>query len=256
MPLAICTFYCAPLMSSPHHKSEMETQILFGETVEIIDSKGIWILVRASWDSYEGWVLKSQFQDLNYKYEPKYFVSEIGGMLDIKNANIQMPLPFGALLCEQTFMIGEKEYSFDGQIKPLKEKFSEEIVTLRAKQFINTPYMWGGRTHAGIDCSGYSTLVYKCFGIALKHDASWQMTQGQTVDFLQNALAGDLAFFDNEYGEITHVGILLNSNTIIHATETTGGVTIDTIDQSGITSNITKRHTHNLRIIKRLVQAT
>lgn len=114
--------------------------------------------------------------------------------------------------------------------------------------FLNTPYLWGGRCVFGIDCSGFTQMVYKFFGIALLRDARQQATQGVTVDFLQQAVCGDLAFFDNAAGEIIHVGILLNSNEIIHAS---GKVQVDAIDNGGIISRATGQRTQKLRIIKR-----
>ena len=117
-------------------------------------------------------------------------------------------------------------------------------------QYLNTPYLWGGKSTLGIDCSGFTQQVYKLLGIKLMRDASEQAEQGVIIDFLQEVKSGDLAFFDNEDGRITHVGILLDSETIIHAS---GRVRIDKIDTAGIMSSDTGDRTHHLRIIKRLI---
>jgi gamma-D-glutamyl-L-lysine dipeptidyl-peptidase len=255
MQIGTCVFYCAPLMSEPNHKSEMETQILFGESVEILETKSLWIKVRALWDGYEGWMLKQQAIPISNFIAADYInISEnaLVTCLAISNS-----VPWGAslpLLESNTFGIGDGKYMFKGIAQSMvQNQFVGENLIQYAKSFLQVPYMWGGRTHAGIDCSGLSAIVYKAFGLALRHDASWQVQQGQNVDFLQNGLAGDLAFFDNAEGAITHVGILIDANTIIHATETAGGVTIDDIDTQGIISRISGQHTHRLRIIKRLL---
>ena len=120
-----------------------------------------------------------------------------------------------------------------------------------AKFFLNAPYLWGGRTPWGIDCSGLTQQVYKHFGIAILRDASQQATQGKTVNFLAEAKPGDLAFFDNAEGRIIHVGILLSPEEIIHAS---GRVKIDRIDNEGIYSEELGKRTHQLRIIKRFYQ--
>jgi len=116
--------------------------------------------------------------------------------------------------------------------------------------FLNAPYLWGGRNLLGIDCSGFTQIVYKINGIPLDRDASQQALQGQTLSFIEESEAGDLAFFDDTEGNITHVGLLLEDHHIIHAS---GCVRIDRIDQSGIFNSETQSHTHKLRFIKKMI---
>jgi cell wall-associated NlpC family hydrolase len=117
-----------------------------------------------------------------------------------------------------------------------------------AKQYLNSPYLWGGKTPWGIDCSGFTQMVFKQKNVSIKRDAFQQAEEGEAVAFLAESKMGDLAFFDNEDGKITHVGILLNNETIIHAS---GKVRIDQIDNYGIMDADSKKYSHKLRFIKR-----
>ena len=123
-------------------------------------------------------------------------------------------------------------------------------MTSTAYLFLNAPYLWGGKTPLGIDCSGFTQLVYKINGVKLKRDASDQALQGQTLSFIEESEPGDLAFFDDSEGNITHVGLLLENHRIIHAS---GMVRIDKIDQSGIFNIETQSHSHKLRFIKKMI---
>ena len=107
--------------------------------------------------------------------------------------------------------------------------------------------MWGGRSVFGIDCSGFVQQVYAYFNIQLPRDAYQQAGMGKDIGFLAETICGDLAYFDNKEGKITHVGIMLDAQTIIHAS---GRVRIDYIDQAGILNKETGERTHQLRIVK------
>ena len=101
----------------------------------------------------------------------------------------------------------------------------------------------------GMDCSGFSQVVHRIVGNDLPRDASQQVELGDTISFVEEAQAGDLAFFDNEEGNITHVGICLGGGDIIHAS---GSVRIDKLDHIGIFNADKGTYSHKLRVIKRI----
>ena len=116
--------------------------------------------------------------------------------------------------------------------------------------YLNSPYLWGGKTPFGIDCSGMVQMVYRLNGYQIQRDASQQAMEGEALSFIEESEPGDLAFFDNEEGRIIHVGIIMEDNHIIHAH---GKVRIDRLDHLGIYNVDTKRHTHKLRVIKKII---
>ena len=144
--------------------------------------------------------------------------------------------------------MGSEDYYYDGNV--YSEKLDKYELIQKAYQFLNTPYLWGGKTPFVIDCSGFTQLVYKICGHSLLRDAKDQATQGEVLSFIEESEPGDLAFFDNEEGNIVHVGIIMNDYNIIHAH---GKVRIDTLDHSGIYNVDTKTHTHKLRVIKKII---
>ena len=256
----ICLLAIVPLRANPLHASEMISQLLFGETFEIIEKQESWIKIKTMFDDYEAWVDQKQITylddaSLKKRNLEKQFLTKNAATLILKGKQKEeMYLPSGALLPflqGDEFLINNETY----QVKP-KDIFLPDVLDFHsqiakiAKSFLNVPYLWGGKTHFGIDCSGFSQTVFKLLGVKLKRDAYQQAEQGQTVDFLVAAQAGDLAFFDNEEGRITHVGIMLSNSEIIHAS---GKVKIDRIDDQGIFANDQNKYTHKLRIVKRVV---
>jgi gamma-D-glutamyl-L-lysine dipeptidyl-peptidase len=256
MNFGICKVAVSPLLNDCNHYAEQETQILFGEVVAYLnESKGAWVKVKALWDGYEGWILKGQMSWVTE--EPKCDFINSWQPIMIEKDSQHICLPAGASLPN----LHQQNLSFNNITYRIPNKalewnslaFNADKIYTIASSYLGAPYVWGGRTHQGIDCSGLSAILYKYFNIPLKAKASWQSEQGTIVDFLQQAQCGDLAFFDDSDGEIMHVGIMLNDHEILHASEYTGYVTIDDIDNEGIVSRISGNRTHHLRVIKRLV---
>lgn len=247
-----------PIRVRPAHQAEQVSQLLFGERVLIFSrTKEGWLQIRCEWDGYEGWIKEGHVHLIEAGQYRRKLYAVSGGANDrlwLENQEPNALLSPGSSL----FLIKGKRFLWDhrlffkGKKLPLKNMVFEEGRLLSfCKAFLGAPYQWGGRSLMGIDCSGFAQVIYKLFNYRLPRDAYQQAQVGTSVDFLQEAQAGDLAFFDNEEGVIVHVGILLNNHTIVHASEIPGCVVIDAIDNCGIISREKKLRTHNLRIIKR-----
>lgn len=250
---AFCNVSQMPVRQEPRHGSEMVNQLLFGEKAEILEvNENDWAKIRCNWDDYIGWCKLGQLTTVSkkeYRKEPRYIADKHQNKLIFEESEQWLPMGsdlFGLKLLRQ------KDAKYKGKKLAIKElELSPKHILDVAMQYMHAPYLWGGRSIAGIDCSGLTQMAFKMCGKAILRDAPQQAEQGELVDFLQHAHKGDLAFFDNAEGKITHVGILIDNNTILHATDTSGRVVIDKIDAEGIISVQLKRRTHKLRMIKR-----
>ncbi|MGI8635117.1 MAG: NlpC/P60 family protein [Segetibacter sp.] len=250
MPLLVCVVPVSPIRAEASHRSEQVSQLLFGERCEEQERVKDFVKVRVLYDGYEGWCQESQLEETTPNEaltESKLLAAEWVNRI-LVNKKV-MHIPFGSPI-PGNGCIASRKVEYKGlTIDVEKNCMNEEMLQKLSSIFLNTSYLWGGRSVFGIDCSGFTQLVFKCFNIPLLRDASQQVTQGDEVGFLQEAKYGDLAFFDNEAGKITHVGIFLNANTIVHAS---GKVRVDAIDSVGIINGDTGKRTHNLRLIKRV----
>jgi cell wall-associated NlpC family hydrolase len=248
-----------PVRAEPSHRAEQVNEMLFGERAEVLEiNDKDWARIRCEWDGYEGWCRIGQITYVSnkvYRKAPKFFSAKNSDRLVFDDSEQWLPLGsdlFGLKGGKITIM--NQSGKFKGKKLEIKKlNANQDSVKQAVLQYLNAPYLWGGRTIAGIDCSGLTQMALKLCGRSIQRDASQQALGGETVDFLQNARCGDLAFFDNAEGKIVHVGILLNDHTIIHATETSGRVVIDRIDQGGIISTSLRKRTHTLRMIKRYI---
>lgn len=256
----ICHLSAIPVRAESSDRSEMVNQLLFGETFGIVDSYKSWKVIRGTLDNYEGFIDEKQFLPLvDDEYHrlialnaifPKQLICRI---IDEKNG-----LPFiifaGSNLAGikgEFLEIGGRKYKFNGQTFSPENVINPEALITTARQFLHAPYLWGGRSPFGIDCSGFVQLVFKIHGINLNRDASYQAQQGETLILFSEAETGDLAFFDNEDGMITHVGMIAGDGKIIHSS---GQVRMDKIDHHGIYNDELQKYTHKLRLIKRVIK--
>jgi hypothetical protein len=250
----ICNLAIIPLRAEPNDRSEIVSQVLFGEHFEVVEELKQWRKIRLQFDNYEGWVDSKQFQNISelaYKTLSDEAIVLNGDLIDYISApnNTLLPIPLGASLSFLNHSeINVDGFEFDGT-KATGVKDKNQLITT-AYLYLNAPYLWGGKTPFGIDCSGFTQMVYKLNGYHLSRDASQQATQGEALRFIEESEPGDLAFFDNEEGNIIHVGIIMENNYIIHAS---GKVRVDRLDHLGIFNPETQKHTHKLRVIKKII---
>lgn len=250
----ICNLAIVPVRLEPSDRSEQVTQLLFGEHFTILEQQTKWYKIKIAFDNYEGWIDNKQYQEITEKQFDSLNESPIVLSADLiefisNPKNELLPISIGSSL---SFLnddsVNISNFSFEG-IRTCGVKPKSDLVKT-AYMYLNAPYLWGGKTPFGIDCSGFTQMVYKLNGYNLLRDASQQATQGDVLSFIEESEPGDLAFFDNEEGNIIHVGIILDNNYIIHAS---GKVRIDRLDHLGIYNAETNRHTHKLRVIKKIV---
>ncbi|AWG22948.1 hydrolase Nlp/P60 [Flavobacterium faecale] len=250
----ICNLAIIPLRFEPSDRSEIVSQLLFGEHFKVLEQNKQWYRIQLQYDGYEGWIDSKQCQPIS---ETNF--NQLSNDTIILNADLieyistptnqLIPIPLGASL---SFIynseINTANFQFEGtKVNGIKNKSN---LINSAYLYLNAPYLWGGKTPFGVDCSGFTQMVYKLNGYKLLRDASQQAAQGEPLSFIEESEPGDLAFFDNEEGNITHVGIIMEDNYIIHAS---GKVRIDRLDHLGIYNPETNRHTHKLRVIKKII---
>jgi gamma-D-glutamyl-L-lysine dipeptidyl-peptidase len=250
----ICNLAIIPLRIEPSDRSEIVSQVLFGEHFEILETQKQWAKIKLQFDDYEGWVDVKQYQtisEIDFKNLSKEVIVLNSDLIEYITApnNLLMPIPLGASLSFLSHNdINISNYEFEG-LKISGQKTKSNLINT-AFMYLNSPYLWGGKTPFGIDCSGFTQMVYKLNGYKLLRDASQQSNQGEALSFIEESEPGDLAFFDNEEGNIIHVGIIMDDNYIIHAS---GKIRIDRLDHLGIYNAETNKHTHKLRVIKKII---
>lgn len=254
----ICHLTLIPIRKEAAERSEMVSQLLFGETVEVQKTKGSWSFIRTHFDDYSGWITTKMLTPLSeeqlkkYQSDQKVYLKEAACRVLVNE--ISLPVTYlagGSTLLERDnqLILGDHVLGLDHNAVLHRQGDKVDIVGTALK-FLNSPYLWGGRTAFGIDCSGFTQVVFKMNGLVLPRDAHQQAALGKIVHAVNEAHPGDLAFFENDKGRITHTGIILENSGIIHSS---GKVHIDRIDEQGIFNVERQEYSHKLTRIKRFL---
>ena len=260
MKFGFCHLSIVPCRREPNDRAEMVTQLLFGDVFEILEIHPKWIRIKDAYDGYEAWIDHKQwleipietFEELKNTHSHKV-VSDLAAVVRINSKEVQSILIGSSLpgLDEnQVVKVESQSFAFDGSFFDLTSQPQKAKLVENSFMYLNAPYLWGGKTPFGIDCSGFTQMVYKLNGFALPRDAYQQAEIGETLSFVEEAEPGDLAFFDDDEGNIIHVGMVLEQGTIIHAS---GRVRVDALDHQGIYNKELKNYSHKLRLIKKII---
>lgn len=244
----ICLFIQVPVRSKASHRSEMVSQLLFGEKAAVLEEKGEWLKIRTFFDDYTGWVERHAVTDPGKQSARDSIVLKepltptgIDHQLSYLPAGAEIPVPDE-----------NGNFSLAGHLFQLKAELNEEngSLTQTALKFLHAPYLWGGRTVFGIDCSGFIQLIFKVHGVKLPRDAAEQAAAGKEVGSTDEVMENDLVFFSNKEGKINHVGMYLGSGQVIHASKQ---VRIDHLDQKGLYNESLGQYTHSFHSIRRIL---
>lgn len=250
-----------PLRSGPSDKDEMVSQMMFGENAAILDKQQNWSFVEIMEDGYQGWLSNSMVHPVPVGLNKSLDTpdSHVLGNLFLpvinESTKSSMYIPAGSLLhhykhASNSFIAGGFHFICNEEPFFYNKENIRDNIGRAALNFLNIPYLWGGKNPFGMDCSGFVQILFSLFGIRLPRNSRQQVKEGRTINFITESRAGDLAFFDNQEGEIIHTGIITSDRQIIHAS---GQVRIDRIDHQGIYNNYLKQYTHKLRIVKSII---
>ncbi|MDA7777851.1 C40 family peptidase [Flavobacteriaceae bacterium] len=249
MKHGICHLSIVPIRKENSHQSELVSQLLYGDCFKIISIKKDWVQLLTLQDEYSGWIDHKQFKDIDQKEAEKIsavgaqYSSQLVDFVETEDSAL-ISIVLGSNVAGANLL----KHTFNGSFSEKVKDKSSLIKT--AYSYLNSPYLWGGKTPMGIDCSGLIQMIYRINGYNIPRDASQQVMLGETLSFIDESEPGDLAFFDDQEGAIIHVGLLLENYHILHAH---GKVRIDRIDQTGIYNFDTQQHSHKLRIIKKMI---
>jgi hypothetical protein len=242
-------FYChlavIPVRAEPSDPSEIVTQLLFGELLQVLEEKDQWRKIKCLHDGYEGWTDEKLFRPFkgNHKRNNRLYANTLsintlsGPQVIVKGANLHK-------IEDNKIRIGEDKYDILGTHS---QNWKENLETI-AMSYLNAPYLWGGRSIFGVDCSGFTQTVFSFKDIQLPRDAYQQAEVGKLIE-LGDQKPMDLAFFVNSKGKVIHVGICLDDDKIIHAY---GKIRVDKLDDKGIWVADMNKYSHTFSHIKRI----
>ncbi len=210
-----------PVRSEARDASEMQTQLLLGETAKVNEVRERWVHITADHDGYRGWVNRNQMSELSpdeyeqWKDHPKRRHSPFASFrIHNETESLWVPTVAPVVIEDNRVRIPETTFSFADRPRLLRH----DSIIETAHEFLGTPYLWGGRTDTGIDCSGFIQTVYGIHGSGLPRDSGLQFksVESYTKDIHQ-AKPGDIVYFNTGGGPITHVGFYIGDGVLLHA---------------------------------------
>ena len=254
----VCRLSVVPVRVETSDKAEQVTQLLFGDHYEVLESTHDrkWLRIKINFDQYEGWIDEKQHHAISKEYfeylnqaEFKITTDVTSSILYNKSRQIILMGSMIPISSSELFKM-EEQFAFIGEAKNVGQKREFEFLRNTAIKYLNSPYLWGGKSTFGVDCSGFTQMVFKICGYRLFRDSRQQAGQGKPVNALHESKPGDLAFFKNHEGKINHVGILLEQDKIMHSS---GRVRVDHLNEEGILNQDTKIYTHQFSHLRRIL---
>jgi hypothetical protein len=249
-----------PVRKEPDHRSEQVTQLLFGDHYTVVQRSrdNDWLRIRIQFDNYEGWISNKQHHDISQEYFQEINKNEYRICTELTSMALYRKKPIliviGSILPvsdNEIFGLGE-HFAFNGESKSLGQKRDAEFLNQTCLKLLNVPYLWGGKSPFGMDCSGFIQMVFKISGYSLHRDSGDQVKQGIELKDFTKTKPGDLAFFIDGKGKVNHVGLIMDDrNTIIHCS---GYVRIDKIDEKGIFNESSGEYTHKFFTARRILK--
>ncbi len=258
--VALSLHSVVPVRTESREGAEQSTQMIFGELCTVLEQKPRWDRVKLNLDGQEGWVDEKMITPMSDDEYRSYFEALSSAAMVVfpmayavsENNGQTIPLTAGTRLThykDGRFEVLGVGFRIDPSLVRVQPyEMNQENLLQAVRFFLNIPYLWGEKNAMGMDCSGFTQTVMGLFGKHLLRNASEQVTQGEAVASLKEAQAGDLVFFDHEDGKISHVGIVIDSERVIHCS---GRVKVEKLDETGIYSAEKGEYTHNLVAIRR-----
>jgi hypothetical protein len=257
LDFGVCRLSIVSVRGEASDQAELVTQLFFGEHYEVtqLSKDKKWLRIRIYFDQYEGWIDTKQHHSITKEHFDYINRVDFKITTDITTSILYNKNPLTIVMGSIIPISGselfkmEEQFAFNGESKSMGQKRDAEFLKLTAHKYLNSPYQWGGKSPFGIDCSGFTQMVFKINGYKLYRDAWQQAKQGKPV-LIKDKEPGDLAFFKNKEDKVSHVGMILSDDKIIHAS---GKVRIDYFNEEGILQSDNKVYSHTSPSLRRIL---